>query len=297
MVGMSGRPERPGGWRWTAHPPGQPPRGPVRAPIPRHRLGPAWLDRTPGYDHVPRWGLPPVTFPGAPPAEMSPSRTERLAERAFPRARSAAFWTLLAAAVQLLRYAMLVAFADRVVPLWAEAIATAAVWVVGGMAALMCAYAAIAAAAWLVVTRRRAYAPTPDPRGTTSIWLRCLVPVVSLVGPAVLLRELDLVSPRGGPRLRARITRWWAAWLLDWALLAVLAWRASDGGTQAAADCVLLAALVQLAATWVARETAAVIRSSDGPGPGFTRRLLARGIVTDESQPPAAERPTVESSR
>ena len=282
MVGMT-TPRRQGQWRWVAHPPWRPPLPTPRPPLPRYRTGPAWGPRTPAYPATPRWGLPPVVIPhpGGPhaghPGSDAGSRPRRLAAVAPGIMRSAGAWFAATAVAHALRYATLAWYADRLTPWWLEAVTTAFVWVTGIVALAVGAVAAITATAWLVDTRRRAFAPVPDPRSRAGLWAGALVVVVNFFRLPVYLEELRRASDRAPSRSDLR--RWWLAWGLNGAALALALWRRSGDGAQAAADAVLLTALAALAAWWAARETRAVMRSFTDPSPRFTRRFLPAGIV------------------
>lgn len=275
MVAMT-TPRRTGPWRWVAHPPWRSPLQGTRPPPPRYRTGPAWGDRVPAYPATPRWGLPPVAIPHRleQPAVPKPARLAAVAPGILGVAGT---WFAAAAVAHGLRYAALAWYDARLAPWWVEAVTTALVWVAGVVALAVGVAAAVAATAWLVETRRRVYAPGPDPRSRADLWLGCLLPVVNWLRIPVYLEELRRASPRapGRPTLR----RWWAAFAVNGAMVLLALWRGSGQGPQAAADTVLLTAVAALAAVWAVRETRAVMRCFDDPPPRFTRRLLARGIV------------------
>lgn len=275
MVGMT-TPRGTGQWRWVAHPPWRPPVQGTRPPEPRHRTGPAWVDRTPAYRGTPRWGLPLVAIPRRL-GEPGQPRRARLAPVAPGLVGAAATWFAAAAVAHGLRYAALAWYADRVTPWWVEAVTSAVVWVAGVVAIAVGVVAAVAATAWLVEARRRVYAPGTDPRRRAGLWFGCLVPVVNWFRVPVYLEELRRASPRAPGRSGLR--RWWVAVAVNGMAVGLALWRGTGDGLQAAADTVLLTALAALAAVWAARETRTVMRSFDEPSPRFTRRLLPRGIV------------------
>lgn len=275
MVAMT-TPRRQGQWRWVAHPPWRPPVPTPRPPLPRYRTGPAWGPRTPSYPATPRWGLPPVAIPHRlePPAAPRPAR---LATAAPGIMRAAGAWFAATAVAHGLRYAALAWYADRLAPWWIEAVTTALVWVTGIVAIAVGVAAAITATAWLVETRRRAYAPVPDPRSRAGLWAGALLVVVNFFRLPVYLEELRRASDRAPSRSDLR--RWWAAWGVNALAVALALWRGSGEGSQATADTVLLTALAALAAVWTARETRSVMGSFTDPSPRFTRRFLPAGIV------------------
>lgn len=275
MVAMT-TPRRQGQWRWVAHPPWRPPTPVARPPVPRHRTGPAWGDRTPAYSATPRWGLPPVAVPRrlTQPAGPAPAR---LATAAPGIMRAAGAWFLATAVAHGLRYLALAWYADRLAPWWLEALTTALVWVTGIVAIAVGVAAAVTATAWLVETRRRAYAPVRDPRSRAGLWVGGLLVVVNFFRLPVYLEELRRVSTRAPSRSDLR--RWWVAWAVNALAVAAALWRGGGEGAQAAADTVLLTALAALAAVWAARETRGVMRSFSAPSPRFTRRFIAAGIV------------------
>lgn len=269
-------PRRPGTWRWVAHPPWRPPVRTQRPPAPRHRLGPAWGDRTPTYPATPRWGLPPVVLPHQRAEPTAPGRA-RLASWAPAILQVAQTWFIGTALFHGLRYAVLAWYADRLAPWWLDAVTTALVWVSGTAAVVLGALAAIAATAWLVEARRRAYAPDADPRRRIELWLGSLVVVVTYFRTPVYLEELRRSSPRAPGR--AVLRRWWLVWLLNGVLVALAVWRGTAYGPQAAADTVLLTTLAGASAAWAVHRTRVVMGSFTDPSPRFTRRLLVRGIV------------------
>ena len=269
-------PRQPGQWRWVAHPPWRPPVEPPRPPVPRHRTGPAWDDRTPAYSQTPRWGLPLVAIPHRL-GETAPPKRARLYTWAPAILGSAQVWLIGAAIAYGLRYAALVWYADRVAPWWIEAVTTALVWVSGTVAVAVGVVAAVVATGWLVEARRRAFAPGPDPRRRLEVWLGTLVPVVTYLRTPVYLEEFRRASTRAPSR--AALRRWWAVWLLNGAVVTLALWRGSAEGPQAAADTVVLTALAALVAAWAVRESRLVMRSFSDPAPRFTRRFLVRGTV------------------
>ena len=244
--------------------------------MPRYRTGPAWADRTPSYPATPAWGLPPVAVPRRIDTPSGP-RPARLAGAAPGVVRVAGAWFVAAALAHVVRYGVLVWFSDRLAPWWVEAVTTALVWVTSLVAIGVAVAAAVTATAWLVETRRGAYAPGPDPRRRAGMWVGCLLPVVVLVRAPVYLEELRRASGRAPSRSALR--RWWVAFAVNGALVLLALWRGSGDGPQAAADAVLLTALAALAAVWTARETRIVMRGFSPPSPRFTRRLLVKGIV------------------
>lgn len=279
MDGMT-TPRGPGQWRWLAHPPWRPPLPVHRPPPPRHRLGPAWEDRTPTYSQTPRWGLPLVAIPHRL-AEPTGQKRARLASAAPTVLRVAWTWLLATAAFHGLRYAVLAWYADRVTPWWVEALTTVLVWVAGTVAVAVGVAAAVAATAWLVEMRRRAYAPGTDPRRRIEVWIGTLLVVVTYFRTPVYLEELRRASPRGPDR--ARLRRWWVAWLANGVALALALWRGAAEGPQAAADTVLLTAVAALVAAWAVHESRTVMRSFADPSPRFTRRPYVRGIVNSST--------------
>ncbi|KAA0919865.1 DUF4328 domain-containing protein [Dietzia sp. ANT_WB102] len=191
--------------------------------------------------------------------------------------RAAGAWFVATAVAHGLRYAALSWYADRLAPWWLEALTSALVWVTGIVAIAVGVAAAVTATAWLVETRRRAYAPVRDPRSRTGLWVGSLLVVINFFRLPVYLEELRRVSTRAPSRTELR--RWWAAWAVNALAVAVALWRGSGDGAQAAADTVLLTALAALAAVWAVRETRGVMESFSEPSPRFTRRFIAVGIL------------------
>lgn len=199
------------------------------------------------------------------------------ADSAYGILGAAGAWLLATAVAHGLRYIALAWYADRVAPWWIEAVTSALVWVTGIVAIAMGACAAIAATAWLVQERRRAYEPGTDPRSKLRLWLGGLVVVVNFFRLPVYLEELRRASPRAPTRSALR--RWWGVWAVNVLAVAVALWRGSADGPQAAADAVLLTAIAALTAAWALRETRGVMKSFGEPPPGFTRRLIPAGMV------------------
>src|SRR5699024_8549869 len=236
MDGMT-TPGRPRQWRWVAHPPWRPPTQVARPPVPRHRSGAAWGERTPRYPATPRWGLPPVAIPRRLDAAPAPRRSV-MADAAPGILGASAAWFLAAAVAHGLRYLALAWYADRVAPWWIESVTTALVWVSGTVAVAVGVVAAVVATGWLVEARRRAFAPGPDPRRRLEVWLGTLVPVVTYLRTPVYLEEFRRASTRAPSR--AALRRWWAVWLLNGAVVTLALWRGSAEGPQAAAETVVL---------------------------------------------------------
>ncbi len=189
--------------------------------------------------------------------------------------RSARTWFLAAAAVHVVRYALLVYYAERVTPWWVEAASTALVWVVGLVALVAGAAAVVTVTAWLVESRRRVFAPGGDPRRPVAVWAGCLIPVVTYLRAPVYLEELRRASPRAPSRNGVRT--WWAAWVVNGVVALLAFWRGTVDGPQAAADTVLLTALAALAGAWAIRETQVVARGLDERSPQAARRFVVRG--------------------
>ncbi|MGW0040836.1 DUF4328 domain-containing protein [Rhodococcus sp. NPDC003348] len=263
-----GRPEPPSrrNFRWVARrPEGARPPASDRATI---------ADRTPSYQQVPRWGL---LDPEPAETETAPSRTERLAELAPTLLVAAAVLFLAGAAVELLRYVLLLRNRTTLISPTLLAISDGLVFTAGVMAPLVAFAAAAAAVAWLLGARRSAWGRLgrTDPRSPSAIAFGCLVPVVNLVWPGVFLTELASAETR----IRSLVRVWWATWALGGVLLIVsVAWRSHDS-LQARANGVLLAVLVNLVAAAVAVLTLMVTRRIDGLDLGGRPRTGTRWVA------------------
>ncbi len=158
--------------------------------------------------------------------------------------------------------------------------------------------AAVASTCWLVRSRREFFERSGacEPRTSRTLFLGCLLPVVSLVLPGVFLTELVDVRGRSDrPRLTVLVRIWWACWVVNWLLvLAAILWRTRET-LQARADGVLFSAVLALVAAGVAFLTLRVmrdvesrsLRGTDRPAP--TRWVIAANRPAPE---PAGSEPT-----
>ncbi|MFC7450018.1 DUF4328 domain-containing protein [Rhodococcus daqingensis] len=264
------RPEPPNqrNFRWVARRPGavSSRNRPARPPV---EPGP------PSYREIPRWGLRDV--PPTPDPEPGPGRGEQLAELAPALLSGAAVLFGVGALAELFRYGLLLRNRTTLIGPGLLAVSDGLVAAAGLLAPVVAVCAAVAAVAWLVGARRRAFAGRGqlDPRTPSVLAVGCLVPVVNLAMPGVFLTELD----ERDPQTRKLIQVWWCAWVAGGALFAVnLLWRTRDS-LQAQADGVLLAAVSDLVAVAVAVLTLLVIRRVDGLGPTGRPRELTRWLV------------------
>lgn len=239
---------------------------------------------------MPRWGL--IDRPATPLLERE-SRLERWAGAA-PGLLFLLFGLLLLAAVaELFRYGILLYNRARLVSQTTLVVSDALV-VFAEVASIVIGIASAAAAVCWLVSRRRALferAGTREPRSTRSIFLGSLLPIVSLAMPGVYLAEL--IDARAGsdrPRVLTLVRVWWAAWVVNWALvLGSILLRFRDS-LQAQADGVLFSAIVALFAAAVALLTVRVIRTVDDQRwRGSQKRAPTRWVVSVNKKPVVSE--------
>jgi hypothetical protein len=207
---------------------------------------------------TPRWGLTDQ-FDG----QYGPTTAQAVDVRSGPsvamvKATLVATMVLLgfAAAVHIVRYALLLINRSTLLNPWVAGIAT---WV-GVAASALVMFAVVASVVvltnWLIARRARAFAhrDTTDPRSAREMLAGCLVPVVNLFWAPVYLIELADAEGRLS-RLRATIVTWWCVWIFS-TLLSVFSIATSfTSDAQGIADntvTTIVAYLVALAALLLA---------------------------------------------
>lgn len=267
-------------FKWVARKPRS------RTLVATRSAGPRQSRTTPRYDEIPRWGL--IDRPVHHDDEQQ-SRLDRWAGAASGLLVLTGALLLLAALAEFVRYGILLYNRTRLVSPAALVGSDALVLFAEVASIVIGVAAAVASTCWLVKSRREFFerSGAREPRTVRSIFLGCLVPVVSLVMPGVFLTEL--VDARGRsdhPRLRTLVRIWWAAWVVDWVLvLGATLWRTRDS-LQARADGVLFSALLALFAAALAFLSLRVMRDVESRGlRGGERAAPTRWVV-------AANRPT-----
>ncbi|MGV9801944.1 DUF4328 domain-containing protein [Mycobacterium sp. NPDC003449] len=193
------------GYRWIAVRPGA-------APPPRRPRGP--LGPTPRYRMIPSWGLYQPFEPGA----ENQDTARRGSSASVVRLMLILAMVALGVAVfaHLVRYILLLV--NRSVLLH-PVIAWGGV-LFGLLASLLVlavvGITVVLLVSWLIARRGEAYAQRgqEDPRGTTELWLCCLLPGVNLAMAPVFVLELATLEGRL-TRLRRLIVVWWIVWVLS----------------------------------------------------------------------------------
>lgn len=260
-------------FKWVARRPKSKSARPPRPHRPRRT-------ETPKYDEIPRWGLidRPVTH-----AQEREPRLQRWASAAPGLLVLVGALLGVAAVAELFRYGILLHNRTRLVGQRTLVASDALVLFAEIASVVIGIAAAVASACWLVSRRRAMFerSGTRDPRSVRAIFVGSLVPVLSLVMPGVFLTEL--VDARGRTdrdRLRVLVRVWWAAWVVNWALVLVASlWRLRDS-LQAQANGVLFSAILALVAASVAFLTIHLMRRIDGLGwRGIKRKAPTRWVA------------------
>ncbi|UVF80258.1 DUF4328 domain-containing protein [Gordonia mangrovi] len=203
----SGRLYRSRHVRWVAR------RPPEAIPLRRRPELAAPPRYIPRYVYIPQWGLRDA--PVAPDAATSRAAVLSAALTRALHVLAAALG--LAAIAHLLRYGLLIVNRSTPVPAWTDLV-TSTLVIFGGLLALGCfVYTTVVFARWVMAMRTEAYrgADRRDPRARWQILLLAAVPLVNVVGVAVLLHEAANVrADLDRDRTRRRLTRMWVAWTI-----------------------------------------------------------------------------------
>jgi Domain of unknown function (DUF4328) len=246
---------------WVATPPPGPP---TQAPVHRPRYaGP------PRYRVPPRWGFPvgPWTPPeaAAVPAPPALDGARAVLGTLVPLLWATASVSAVAAVAEAWRYVLLLASRTDALDARAVRLSDALVVAAGTVAPVL---ALIAGGLLVLWTLRAAGAaaehagvrPSRSRRALVAGWL---VPVLNLAVPGAVLAEVEhsaLLRPPGErPRPSRRLAVWWALWIADGLLVAVVALWSLRTGVQARADGVLLHVLLDVLAAVTAGATARLI--------------------------------------
>jgi hypothetical protein len=166
---------------------------------------------------IPRWGLTDQ-FDGGYEAGGPQAETRSGPSAAMVRGTLMTTAVLLgvAAAVHIVRYALLLINRSTLLNPWVAGLAT---WL-GVAASVLALFAVVASVVvlmnWLIARRGRAFAQRDmaDPRPAWEIRVGCLVPVVNLFWAPVYLIELADAEGRLD-RLRPTIVTWWCVWIFS----------------------------------------------------------------------------------
>jgi hypothetical protein len=256
--------------RWVASPP--PGVWPLRrVATPERYTGP------PSYPAVPRWGFPNLTWrsPTAVPGTASDELTPLQRLRVLSRSTVLSLWAfavlaLIAGGAETWRYVLLVQSRDSALSAGVVHVSDTLV-VTAGLLVTILAVIPVGLGVWWLFVARLAAAdesgaePARPPR---QVALGTLVPGLNLFMAGSIMAELEHAVLRRPPTRRPAPSRlvlsWWAAWVLNWLLLAVvICWRLRTG-VQAQADSVVLIALSDLSAAGLAVMTALVVRRMTG---------------------------------
>lgn len=266
-------------FRWVA----------TRPPEARDRPRPPRRPRPPGipaYRGIPGWGLidpPPAAEPG-PDAELEAAR-ERLRAALVVTA-----WTLTASVVlHVLRYAVLMINRDQPISATVDIGTAVAVIAVGVAAIGAYLWATVDFVRWLRAERAAAYRRVggSEPRPLWQIILMAGVPVVHLVGAAILGAELIRLDddPDHRPRLRARLTRIWVAWLIVTAVAVIalivrvvaFAGDSIQGEANSLYAVIISTAVSAVFAFWATERLPDLLAAAHSSAP--TRRWLVVGVA------------------
>lgn len=212
----SGRLYRSRHVRWVAR---RPPEAIPTIRRPEFVARPRYIPR---YVYIPQWGLTDggLTDGGLGNATGGPTAASRggALSAALTRALHVMAAALgLAAVAHLLRYVLLIINRSTPVPAWTDLV-TSTLVIFGGLLALGCfVYTTVVFARWVMAMRTEAYrcVDRRDPRPRWQIVLLAVVPLVNVLGVAVLLHEAAHVrTDLDGDRTRRRLTRMWVAWAI-----------------------------------------------------------------------------------
>jgi len=246
---------------WVAWPPGgYQVRGPKTQP---RYTGP------PSYPVPPRWGFPLVTWRRPKSFEPVPvgdrQRARSLAGTARPLLWLAAGLSLLTAAAEVWRYALLLDSRSDALPAGRLRVSDALVVTGGVVSVLACALAGLVTLLWALraYPAAAALAGVSPSRSQRSLLAGWLVPGLNLFVPGSTLSEIEHAllhrDPAERPRPSRLVLAWWVAWVVSVAMGGVtLLWSLGES-TQALADGVVLHAVTDVAAAVVAVLTAVVV--------------------------------------
>ncbi|MCO1657944.1 DUF4328 domain-containing protein [Pseudonocardia humida] len=279
---------------WVAEPP------PGAAPAPPAPPRPPYSG-PPRYRYLPRWGFPARAWqppgPTGPPPADPVWRARSLAASAVPVLWATAAVSLLAAAAETWRYALLLASRDGALDAGTVAASDAFVNAAGTVAPILSLLAGGLLVLWSVRARQAAaeVAGVRPARSTPLVVLGWLVPGINLVVPGSVLAEVEHSALRlpasRRPRPSPLLLVWWAAWAAGGVLTVVVLLWSLRTGVQARADGVVLHAVLDLLAVATAVLTALLVtRLTRLLLPGRTRREILVSVA-DSASDAAPRRP------
>ncbi|MFI5611179.1 DUF4328 domain-containing protein [Amycolatopsis sp. NPDC051903] len=252
--------------KWVASPP--------PGAVPRRRAVAAKpYDGPPSYPVPPRWGFPnlvwrrPTAVPGTASGEVRPiDRIPVLAQSLGTILWAFAILALAAAGSEVWRYALLVQSRDSALSTSVVGFSDAFVVTAGLLTTILSLLPAGLSVWWLIVARHAAAdeSGVEPARPVWQVLVGVLVPIANLPLALSVVSELEhsiLRRPRDDrPKPSRLVLLWWAAWIVNWVMLAVtVVWRLRPG-VQAMADSVVLVAITDVTAAALAILTALVIR-------------------------------------
>jgi hypothetical protein len=281
LPGQTPAPRLPQGYRWIAVRPGA-------APAPRNVRRP--LGPTPRYAVIPRWGLRDHFDTGydaaAPNAETRTGPSVGMVRGTLVTTTVALGF---AAAVHIVRYALLLVNRATLLNPWVAGIAT---WL--GVAASVVALFMVVASAlvltnWVIGRRAQAFArrDTTDHRPAWEMRVGSLIPVVNLFWAPIYVIELADAEGRLS-RLRAAIVTWWCVWIFSTVMSAFSIATSFTSDPQGIADntvTTIVAYLVGLAALLMAYRVFLGFESIPAD------RHVTRWVIVPDETSPARQEP------
>lgn len=284
--------------RWVASPPpgAMPPRR--SRPVQRY-AGP------PSYARIPRWGFPnltwrePTAVPGTPSAVVPAiQRMRTLSQWSAAVLGFLAALSLTAAVSEFWRYALMVISRDSALSsgvVFASNILEELFAVLTMVFGLM---AIVLVVMWLLVAVEAAADENDQKpaRSMPELLLGTLMPGLNLVMAGSILAELEHAVLRRPVTRRPTPSRlvyaWWAAWVINGVLLAVVIFKRLQSGLQAEADSVLLSGLLDLSAVALTVLTGLVVhRMTRLLAPISLEGLRLRRVVAVKGAPSPELRP------
>lgn len=236
-------------------------------------MAPERYSGPPSYPVPPRWGFPnlvwrrPTSVPGTASDEIRPiDRVPVLSRSLVGILFGFAVLSVVAASAEVWRYVLLVQGRESALNRSVVAFSDGFVLSAGLLASILALLPAGLSIWWLLVARQAAsdFSGDAPPRPVWQVLVGVLVPIANLPMALSVVGELEhavLGRPRDvRPKPSRQVMVWWGAWLLNWVLLGVtIVWR-FRGDVQSMADSVVLVAVTDLAAAFLAVVTALVVR-------------------------------------
>jgi hypothetical protein len=191
--------------------------------------------------------------------------------RVLSRSTALSLWVfavlaLIAGGAETWRYVLLVQSRDSALSPGVVQVSDTLVVTVGLLVTILSLIPVGLGVWWLFVARLAAADESggAPPRPPRQVALGTLVPGLNLFMAGSIVAELEHAVLRRAPTRRPVPSRlvlsWWAAWVLNWLLLALVIWWRLRTGVQAQADSVVLVAFNDFSAAGLAVMTALVVR-------------------------------------